>query len=58
MLTIDGIVQTTGALLVTLGIAMPWKQLVLTDTVRAQLMPVPIGQGGQGLAMVGTFGGL
>jgi hypothetical protein len=58
MLIIDGFSQTAGALLVTLGIAMPWKKLVLTDSVRAQLMPVPMGHGGQGLAMLGTFGGL
>ena len=56
MLIIDGFSQTAGALLVTLGIAMPWKKLVLTDSVRAQLMPVPMGHGGQGLAMLGTFG--
>lgn len=58
MLIIDGFSQTAGALLVTLGIAMPWKKLVLTDSVRVQLMPVPMGHGGQGLAMLGTFGGL
>lgn len=58
MLVFGGIVQGAGALMVTLGIAKPWQRLVLTENVQAQLVPVPMGHGGQGLALVGTFNAL
>ncbi len=58
LLVIGGITQAWGAGFVILGLASRWQQLVLNDNVRAQLVPVRMGNSGQGLAMVGTFGGL
>jgi hypothetical protein len=58
MLIMDGLSQTVGAALVLLGVTVRTRQLVLTDNVRAQLVPARIGRSGHGLALVGSFGGL
>jgi hypothetical protein len=58
LLIIDGVAQVWGAAFVVLGISWRWKQLVLTDNVRAQIVPVQMGPTGRGLALAGTFGGI
>jgi hypothetical protein len=57
VLIVDGVVQLVGATFLTLGLTVRRQLLVRTDTARAQLVPTRIGSG-QGLAVVGTFGGL
>jgi len=58
MLTIGGATQTLGAGFIILGLAVRSHQLVLTEHVRASVVPVRLGHSGQGLALVGSFGGL
>jgi hypothetical protein len=58
LLIIDGVAEVWGAAFVVLGLSWRWRQLVLTDNVRAQIVPVQMGPTGRGLAMVGTFGGI
>jgi hypothetical protein len=57
LLVIDGVSQVLGAAMVVLGISWRWRQLVLTDNVRAQIVPVQMGPTGRGLALAGTFNG-
>jgi hypothetical protein len=57
-LAIDGLAQGVGAALAIHGIKWRWHQLVLTNDVWAELLPVPMGRGGEGLALVGRFSGL
>jgi hypothetical protein len=58
LLVIGGLTQAWGTGFFILGLASRSHQLVLNDNVRAQVVPVRIGNSGQGLALVGTFGGL
>ena len=58
MLIMGGLTQTVGAALVLLGVTVRSQQLVLTDNVRASLVPARIGRSGHGLALVGSFSGL
>jgi hypothetical protein len=58
MLVVGGLTQTVGAALVLLGVTVRTRQLVLTDNLRASLVPARIGGSGNGLALVGSFGGL
>ena len=58
LLIFDGVAEVWGAAFIALGVSWRWHQLVLTENVRAQIMPVQMGTTGRGLAMVGTFGGL
>jgi hypothetical protein len=56
VLITDGVVQLVGATFLTLGLSVRKELLVRTAETRAQLVPALIGSG-QGLALVGTFGG-
>jgi len=58
MLVLGGVTQVLGASFMILGFAARTHQLVLTEHVSASVWPVPMGRSGQGLAMVGSFGGL
>ena len=58
MLALGGLTQVVGAGLMVAGLAARTRQLVLTEHVSASVWPVPMGRSGQGLAMVGSFGGL
>jgi hypothetical protein len=58
LLLIGGLTQGLGTGFFILGLASRSHQLVLNDNVHAQVVPVRMGNSGQGLAMVGTFGGL
>jgi hypothetical protein len=58
LLIFDGVAQVWGAAFVVLGLSWRWQQLVLTENVRAQIVPVQMGPTGRGLAMVGSFSGL
>lgn len=58
LLIIDGVAQVWGAAFAVLGLSWRWRQLVLTDNVRAQIIPVQMGPTGRGLALAGTFGGI
>jgi hypothetical protein len=55
ILIVDGLVQLLGATLITVGLALPREELVITDTVKAQVVPMPLGSSGHGLALMGTF---
>ena len=57
-LVIDAIVQGAAAAYAIYGIKWRWHQLVLTDDVQVQVLPVPMGRTGEGLALVGRFSGL
>ena len=57
-LVMDAIVQGAAAAYAVYGIKWRWHQLVLTDDVQVQVLPVPMGRTGEGLALVGRFGGL
>jgi hypothetical protein len=57
-LVIDGILQGASAVGTVFWITHRWYRLVLTDNVHAQVLPVPMGRSGEGLALVGRFGGL
>lgn len=57
VLIVDGLVQLTGATLATVGMVFPRQQLVVTDSLKAQVVPARLGNSGHGLALVGTFGG-
>lgn len=52
-LVFDGLIQTTGAVLLIVGLTVPKKVLVRQD-VAAKLKLAPVGSG-YGLAAVGTF---
>ena len=54
----DTVVQGLGAYFTVSGITQRWYQLVLTDDVQVQVLPVPMGRTGEGLALVGRFRGL
>jgi hypothetical protein len=54
----EAIAQGAGAAYAVYGIKWRWYQLVLTDDVQVQLLPVPMGRTGEGLALVGRFSGL
>jgi hypothetical protein len=58
LLVFDGMVQAAGTILAIEGVSWRWYQLVLTDDVQIQVLPVPMGRSGEGLALVGTFRGL
>jgi len=58
LLVVGGVTQTLGAGFIILGLASRYHQLVLTEHVRASVLPVQMGRTGQGLAMVGSFSGL
>jgi hypothetical protein len=55
ILIIDGLVQLLGATLITVGLAVPRQELVITDTVKARVVPVQMGSTGHGLALVGSW---
>jgi tetratricopeptide (TPR) repeat protein len=58
-LIVGGATQALGFGFVVLGLAVRSHQLVLdTEHVRASVLPVWMGNSGQGLAMVGSFSGL
>lgn len=57
-LVVDGVSQGVGAALAIYGIGWRWQQLVLTEQVSLELLPVPMGGHGQGLALLGSFRGL
>jgi hypothetical protein len=57
LLTFDGILQGVGATLAVWGFVRRWHQLVLTDELQVQVLPILMG-GGEGLALVGRFGAL
>ncbi len=54
MLVLDGLVQSAGAAMFILGIAVPRKRLVRED-VTLGLVPTTLGRDGYGLGAVGTF---
>jgi hypothetical protein len=54
LLTLDGLVQTTGAAMFIAGFAFPRKRLV-RDDVTVSFAPTPMGQRGYGLGAIGTF---
>jgi hypothetical protein len=54
MLVLDGLAQTAGAVMFTLGIAYPRKRLVRSD-VTVSVLPAPVGRDGYGLGAIGTF---
>jgi len=56
-LIIGGATQVLGFGFIVLGLSVRSHQLVLTDNVRASVLPIPMGRTGQGLALLGTFGG-
>ncbi len=58
LLIIDGIFQVWGAAFVVLGVSWRYQQLELTENIHARIVPVRMGPSAQGLAMVGTFGGM
>ena len=56
MSSMDGVVQTVGAVLILSSLIFPTHQLVPnTETVSWQLAPLPVGKSGGGLAVVGAF---
>jgi hypothetical protein len=57
-LVMDAILQGAGAAYAVYGIKWRWYQLVLTDDVQVQVLPVPMGRTGEGIALVGRFSGL
>jgi len=54
VLVLDGLVQTTGAVLLVAGIAIPRQRLVRQD-VTVGIVPALVGNDGYGLGAVGTF---
>lgn len=54
VLTLDGLVQTAGAVMFVAGFMVPRKRLVRED-VTVSLAPTPIGRDGYGLGAIGTF---
>ena len=57
-LVMDGLAQAAGVVVAIAGIKSRWYQLVLTEGVQVQVLPVPMGRAGEGLALVGRFSGL
>ena len=55
ILIVDGLVQLLGATLITVGLALPREELVIADTVKARVVPMPFGSSGHGLALTGSF---
>jgi len=55
ILIVDGLVQLLGATLITVGFAIPRQEFVITDTVKARVVPTQLGSTGHGLALVGTL---
>jgi len=55
ILIVDGLVQLAGATLIVVGLAFPRQELVVTETVKARVVPVRLGSTGHGLALVGTL---
>jgi len=54
VLVLDGLAQTAGAVMFTLGMAFPRKRLLRSD-VTVSVLPAPVGRDGYGLGAVGTF---
>jgi len=54
LLTLDGLIQTTGAAMFAAGFAFPRKRLVRED-VTVSFAPTPMGLRGYGLGAIGTF---
>jgi hypothetical protein len=54
LLFLDGIAQTTGAILLAVGIGYPAKRLI-RDTVSLSMAPTSLGRDGYGLSATGTF---
>lgn len=54
-LVTDGILQAVGAALAFHALMWPRRQLVLTDSVQVQVLPVPMGRAGEGIAVAGGF---
>jgi hypothetical protein len=55
ILIVDGLVQLLGVTLMTVGLALPREELVIADTVKARVVPMPLGSAGHGLALTGSF---
>jgi hypothetical protein len=55
ILIVDGLVQLLGATLITVGLALPREELVIAGTVKARVVPTPLGSSSHGLALTGTF---
>jgi hypothetical protein len=55
ILIVDGVVQLLGTTLIIVGMALPRQELVITDTVKARVVPVRMGSTGHGLALVGSL---
>jgi len=53
-LVLDGLVQSAGAAMLIIGIAVPRKRLV-RDDVTLSFVPATLGRDGYGLGAVGTF---
>jgi hypothetical protein len=53
-LFLDGIAQTTGAILLAVGIGYPTKRLI-RNTVSLSVAPTSLGRDGYGLGATGTF---
>ena len=55
ILIVDGLVQLLGVTLITVGLALPREELVIADTVKARVVPMPLGSSSHGLALTGSF---
>jgi hypothetical protein len=54
ILTLDGLIQTGGAVMFVSGFTFPKKRL-LRDDVTVGMVPMTVGRDGHGLGVVGTF---
>jgi hypothetical protein len=54
ILVLDGLVQSTGAVLLTLGLLYP-RQVLVPNPLNVSLIPARVGEHGYGLGAVGTF---